>query len=112
MRPPSLWRGLIEKVYQNMPTYVYGCLNKEHPRVELTHGMNDNPVVKCDVCGAVMHRVPQPARFYMNPEGILLDWMDENYKRFRAGKKPINPYKANRPEGLPGRDSDTRKRKV
>ena len=102
-----------------MPTYVYGCSDsiKEHPRIEITHGMHENPVLCCEVCGAKMQRIPQSVRFYMNPGEILTEWMDENYKRYRARKKGkkadrFSPDKVMMPgAGLPAKYAHTRRRK-
>lgn len=68
-----------------MPNYVYGCKNKH--RKEVTHGYNDNPVVKCKDCGQVMKRVPQPFRFYMNPVDVLYDHMDNKYREWRTKRE-------------------------
>lgn len=40
-----------------MPEYIYS--DGQHRRT-VTHGMTDMPPVYCTVCGALMHRVPQP----------------------------------------------------
>ena len=48
------------------------------------------PVVRCPECGELMHRVPQPFRFYMNPAEVLLDYTDKgfsNYLRKREKRK-------------------------
>ena len=67
-----------------MPTYVYGCdKDKSHPRGEVFHGINEDPVIICDECGSTMHRIPQPMRFYMNPSDVLYSWMDEKYVDWR-----------------------------
>ena len=101
-----------------MPTYVYGCSAhiSDHPRLEITHGMHENPVLCCSVCGAEMRRIPQSTRFYMNPEQIIVDYLDENYKRYRARKKGqkaprFSPDKVMRPEGIPSKDAQHRRRK-
>ena len=97
-----------------MPLYIYGCDNKEHPRKEVVHGMNENPDIRCDVCGGKMHRIPSGGRFYINPESIIVDYLDENYRRYRARKKgrhvdKFSPERINRPGGLPQREYHTRK---
>ena len=97
-----------------MPIYVYGCdaQPREHPRKEVTHGMNENPSIKCDECGATMHRVPQAHRFYMHPEGILTEWMEENYVRSRTNQPRFSPDTVKKPgSGIPQKDFDTRKYK-
>ena len=81
-----------------MPTYVYGCPeDRDHPQQEIVHGMNANPTVKCAECGAVMHRVPQPFRWSMNAGELLTEWMDDNYRRKRAGKPLHSPDLVKRP---------------
>ena len=96
-----------------MPEYVYGCSeDKEHPKQEVTHPMSEDPEVSCEVCNADCERIPQPFRFYANPLGILLDWSDENWRRYRKGgrKAPkFSPDKVNRPlTPLPQKDFHTR----
>jgi len=81
-----------------MPTYVYGCpVDNDHPRQEIVHGMNADPVVKCEECGAVMHRVPQPFRWSMNAGELLTEWMYDNYQRKRAGLPLNSPDLVKRP---------------
>jgi hypothetical protein len=75
-----------------MPAYVYTC--KKHPKVrkEVTHGMNENPIVLCPECRCGMHRKPQSFRFYMNPYNVLLDKLDDGFNDFkrRKGKRNAN----------------------
>lgn len=86
-----------------MPTYIYQCnKDRNHPTIEATHGMFQLVLALCDECGSFMHRVPQPHSFYFNPHDIHLDWMDENYRRYRARKAgknapPFSPDRVNRP---------------
>ena len=100
-----------------MPTYVYGCKDKSHPRKEVVHKISEDPVIKCDVCKEKMHRVPQPMRFHLSPFEVLTDWSIENYNRFRArarGEKAprFSPDHVNRPgAGVPQKDFDTRRYK-
>lgn len=98
-----------------MPTYVYGCdQDKNHPRKEVIHKMTESPTVKCNECGSTMHRVPQSMRFYLNPVDIHLDWMGENFERYRARKKGVpkprfSPDTVMRPgSGVPQKEFDTR----
>lgn len=70
-----------------MPEYVYGCKDKEHPKKEVTHSVKEDPVIKCDTCGEVMHRVPQPFRYTLGAHNVLHEWCDENFVRYRARKK-------------------------
>lgn len=65
-----------------MPIYVYGCENNH--RIEVEHSIRDDPVIICDVCGSKMWRVPQSFRWYMSPTEMLLDTMDENYRKWKV----------------------------
>lgn len=100
-----------------MPIYVYGCnQDRSHPRKEVTHGMKESPAVKCVECGSKMHKVPQPMRFHMS--GVLLNWMDENYTRYRARKKGYNkprfsPDNVMQPgSGIPQKNFQARKKEL
>lgn len=76
--------------------------------------MTATPAVKCDKCGSSMHKIPQPMRYYMNPETLHLDYLCENYDRMRARKKGYNrpsfsPDKVMRPQGIKQKDFETRR---
>lgn len=102
-----------------MPTYVYACKDKDHPVKETVHKMSEDPEILCETCKTKMHRKPQRMRFYINPFDVLADWSHENLKRYQARKrghkgdlaKRFSPDHVNRPQGLPGRDFDTRSNK-
>lgn len=82
-----------------MRIYVYGCANHEHPRVEVSHKMDENPDIYCRVCNSRMHRVPQlPAAIGFNSQEILVSWMEENYRRHRAGRPKFSPDLVKRPD--------------
>lgn len=70
-----------------MPTYVYGCQDKQHPRVEVRHGREEVILTLCPTCGKAMHRIPQAARFYINPVEILYDKMDKKFREYKARKR-------------------------
>lgn len=70
-----------------MPTYVYGCSHREHTRIEVVHGMIEDPVIVCNTCGETMHRVPQAARHYNNPLDTLAAHMDKRYREWRLRRK-------------------------
>ena len=91
-----------------MPTYVYGCRkDPSHPQMEITLTFDDQPEVACPVCGSPMGRVPQRFRFGFNPFEILVDWMDDNYRRWRSGEPRVD--QANRPiSPVGGKDFSTR----
>ena len=92
-----------------MPDYVYGCdADRTHPRVEVTHRMDEDPEIRC-ACGAKMHRVPQPMRgFYRNPEQVIARWLTEESRLKRLRKPRPNRYRCVDPDGIPGRDFHTR----
>ena len=100
-----------------MPTYVYGCPeSNDHPRKEVVHKMAENPVIKCDTCGTVMHRIPQSIRFYMSPYQVLTDWCDENWRRYKARKQGrraerFSPDVIMSPSPLAGKDFEHRRAK-
>lgn len=74
-----------------MPTYVYGCKDKDHSTVEMIHGMFDVIDMRCTTCGQAMHRVPQRTRFYTNPADVLFnklvrgDFSRKAHKRIEDG---------------------------
>lgn len=68
-----------------MPTYVYGCPGGH--RVEIVHRMSDEPDVICEICGAVMHRIPQAVQHYRNPWYTLLDIADKRYVSWREKRR-------------------------
>jgi hypothetical protein len=70
-----------------MPTYVYGCDDKEHMRIEIIHGMIEDPTIICGTCGQQMHRIPQAVEHYHNPFYTLLDHMDKRYTDWRMRRK-------------------------
>jgi len=65
-----------------MPKYIYGCDNKEHPRYLVVHGMLENPVLNCEVCGCTMHRIPQTFLFGLSPINIYRDWCERNWRHY------------------------------
>jgi len=95
-----------------MRTYVYGCGDQKHMRVEICHAMGENPVINCPTCGKKCHRIPQQLRgFYQKPEETLIEWVDDNYRRKRAGKPLHSPDLVKRPYNpIPQTLFDARKR--
>jgi hypothetical protein len=64
--------------------YVYGCTaDKDHPRAEVVHGMNETVQVFCSVCRAPMRRVPQPFVWGHRPIETLNDQLEERYRKNR-----------------------------
>ena len=83
-----------------MANYVYACpKDKRHPRKAVSHGMKENPTVKCEKCQATMRRVPQPFRFGMlgSADRMVVNWLDNNAQRKRAGLPLVNKYKCSHP---------------
>ena len=72
---------------RKMRRYVYRC--PEGHEQEEQHGMRDDPVIVCNVCGKQMRRKPQAFRFYFNPTDVLLDKMDGEYRKWRGKKNGI-----------------------
>lgn len=66
-----------------MPTYVYGCRNPEHPRLEKIHKIDEDYEIYCTECDEPMHRIPQLMTWYREPGGVLLDYMDDKYRDWR-----------------------------
>lgn len=62
--------------------YVYGCSqDKTHPRYEVSHGMLEVIRVACQKCGAPMHKVPQPFRWGQAPGLVLVETLEERYRK-------------------------------
>ena len=71
-----------------MPVYVYGCdEDKEHERVEVVHGVGEQPVMLCPVCGGEMHRVPQAFRWGRASWDVLAEHMDKKYRAWREKRR-------------------------
>lgn len=70
-----------------MPTYVYGCQDKQHERLEVIHSMSEEPEILCGTCGERMHRIPQAVDHYHSPWLTLLDHMDRRYRDWRMRRK-------------------------
>lgn len=99
-----------------MPLYVYACPNKDIESELIAHSMFANVVVVCPSCAEIMHRVPQAFGVNIDPFTVLADWSEENMIRYKKRKRGYNaprysPNRVNRPEGIPGRDSNFRRRK-
>ena len=77
--------------------YVYGC-KKGHEK-EVEHRMQEIPEIICDECGGVMHKIPQPFSFYMNPFETLTDRMTDEYGAFRhRGRRGVQEFNKKRGE--------------
>jgi hypothetical protein len=69
-----------------MPTYIYGCDIKEHPRCEVVHRFNETAIMECEVCGRYLHRIPQPFLWGVNPLSLIRDWSEANWSRKLRGE--------------------------
>lgn len=93
-----------------MPQYIYGCKNKEHPRVDVKHGMNDTPIMRCAVCGEWLHRIPQPFLWGVNPLSIIRAWSERNWSKKLRGEPREENYDSVRTDtGKPQREYGSRK---
>lgn len=77
--------------------YVYGCKDRNHPTVEVSHGMKEVIHLSCSVCGQPMHKIPQAfnAHFPNADSGIrnakeitsyLKEKRNKNKARVEAGE--------------------------
>ena len=48
-------------------TYIYGCSDKNHPIVEVSHSWKEVVSLSCDVCGQPMKRIPQAFQMRIPP---------------------------------------------
>ena len=81
--------------------YDYFCpADPEHPVIEVEHSMKDDPEILCEVCKEVMKRkfvVPLMMGRTPDPPGMIMDYLDYNRKRKKAGMPRYSPYKIKRP---------------
>ena len=81
--------------------YDYYCpADPEHPIVEKEHSMKDDPVFNCEACGEVMKRkltVPLMVGRTPDPGGMIVDYLEHNRKRKKAGMPRYSPFKIKRP---------------
>lgn len=55
-----------------MPLYEYQCLPERHT-FEVRHGMNEEPVSTCAVCGGPVRRVIQPVGIVFKGSGFYVN---------------------------------------
>ncbi len=93
-----------------MAQYIYGCDHKEHPRVNIVHGMFEAPILECEVCGGRLHKIPTPFRWGVGAFQAQLEWNIRNYRhRLRKEPKEIMYDQVSTDRGMPGKDLHTRK---
>lgn len=66
--------------------YVYAC-DHGHEQLEVEHGMNENPDIRCPDCDDLMHRVPQSFTWGHNPGQVLLEKMHERGRILKIKKQ-------------------------
>lgn len=77
--------------------YVYEC-SLGHSK-EVKHSIHEDPLIQCNVCGSVMHRVPQPFTFYMNPFETMTDRMTDEFGAWRhKGRQGVDEYRKKKGE--------------
>lgn len=68
-----------------MPRYTYRCSEGHETEVSLSR--EELPNVYCPFCDGLMERLPSRIMAVgYNPEQVLTEWMDDNFRRKRAGK--------------------------
>lgn len=82
--------------------YSFVCpKDREHPGKEVEHSINeDHPVLHCGICGEVMIRdfkAPLMVGRTPDPGGMIVDYLEYNRKRKKAGMPRYSPFKIKRP---------------
>lgn len=90
--------------------YVYGCNKKEHPRIDVEHRINENPELRCVVCGELLHRIPQRFLWGADPLFIVREWSERNWsKKLRKEPREQSYNSLATDRGKPQRDFSYRK---
>lgn len=93
-----------------MPTYIYGCDNKEHPRETIIHGMFEVVETYCSVCGGRLHKIPTPFLWGISPLSIYQEWNARNWSHKLRKEPRENLYAdVHTNRGKPQKDFYTRK---
>jgi putative FmdB family regulatory protein len=91
-----------------MPIYEYRC-EKGHT-FEVMQRMSDDPVTKCEVCGAPVQRVFHPVAVHFKGSGFYnTDYGKQ--KRAGGGGGDESSSTSNNDDGKPAKDSDAKKSK-
>ena len=57
--------------------YVYGCKDRKHPTVEVSHSMKEVVHLSCSICGQPMHKIPQVIQaFFPNADSGIRNARD------------------------------------
>lgn len=94
-----------------MPTYVYGCENKEHKdRIVLNHRILDDPYMECAECHMKLVRIPQPFQWGVGPFQTQLEWNIRNYRhKLRNEPREIMYDQVSTDRGKPQKDFSYRR---
>ena len=82
-----------------MPTYEYKCANGHH--FETVQSMSDDPLTKCEVCGAPVERVFHPVAVHFKGSGFYTTDYGSKKKQASqdgAGKESEKPAKSGEKE--------------
>jgi putative FmdB family regulatory protein len=89
-----------------MPIYEYRC-DKGHT-FEVMQRMSDDPVTKCEVCGAPVQRVFHPVAVHFKGSGF---YNTDYGKQKRAGGGGGDDSSSSNSDGKPSTDSDSKPKK-
>src|SRR3954471_14813083 len=89
-----------------MPIYEYRC-DKGHT-FEVLQRMSDDPVPKCEVCGAPVQRVFHPVAVHFKGSGF---YNTDYGKQKRAGGGGGDDSSSSNSDGKPSTDSDSKPKK-
>ena len=90
-----------------MAKYIYGCTHKQHPRIEVEHGINEPYLARCKVCGNYLHRIPQPFLFGLSPITLIRDWSERQWTKKLRGE-PRDYTNISDVRGKPQKDFNSR----
>jgi putative FmdB family regulatory protein len=77
----------------DVPLYEYECL-PEHHRFEVRHGMNEDPIIACQVCGGEVRRVIHPVGIVFKGSGFYVTDSRKASSAVKAGKAGGSDEKA------------------
>jgi putative FmdB family regulatory protein len=69
----------------DVPLYEYECL-PEHHRFEVRHGMNEDPIGACQVCGGEVRRVIHPVGIVFKGSGFYVTDSRKASSTVKTGK--------------------------
>ena len=86
-----------------MPTYEYQCLPHGH-RFEVRHGINEEPVTVCELCGGQVRRVIHPVGIVFKGSGF---YATDSRKSTSAAKPSAASSETKEPKSESGAQSKT-----